>query len=169
MQINVSQLLKESIGATREYRVDEPADIIGDGNKYNVAGDCRLLRTDRSILATCSLKTEVALICCRCLCRFRYPLEIRFEEEFLPTLDILSGTPLPPPEESHAFTIDEHHTLDLSEAVRQYALMSVPMKELCDEDCAGICQSCGKNLNQGKCDCPAPEIDHRWSALTKLQ
>ena len=169
MQINVSQLLQEPIGATREYKIDEAADIIDDGEKYRVWGECRLLRTQRSILAKCVLDTEVVLTCCRCLSQFRHPLRIKFEEEYLPTVDILSGARLALPDEPGTFTIDECHTLDITEAVRQYTLMAVPMKALCNDDCAGLCQNCGKNLNQGKCDCPAKEIDPRWSLLTKLQ
>ena len=168
MEINVSQLLQESIGATREYEIDEAADIIDDGEKYRIRGDCRLLRTQRSVLAKCVLDTEVALTCCRCLNQFRHPLKIKFEEEFFPTVDILSGARLDLPDETGIFTIDEHHTLDLMEAVRQYTLMAVPMKALCDNDCAGLCHSCGKNLNEGKCDCPPQEIDPRWSVLSNL-
>jgi uncharacterized protein len=168
MQINVSQLLQEPIGSTREYEINAAAEIIGDGKEYNVQGKCRLLRTQRSILVKCTLNTEVELTCSRCLSRFRYPLKIKFEEEYVPTVDIHSGSPLPPPEETSAFTINERHILDLTEAICQYSLMAIPMKALCDEECAGLCQKCGQNLNQGKCDCPAEDIDPRWSELTKL-
>ena len=168
MQINVSRLLQEPIGSTREYRIDEATDIIDNGEQYAVRGECRLLRTQRSILVTCTLNTEVELTCSRCLSQFRHPLKIKFEEEFLPTVDILSGVLLPPPEEPSAFTIDEHHVIDLTETIRQYSLMAIPIKTLCNEECAGLCPNCGKNLNQGKCNCPAQEIDPRWSALTRL-
>lgn len=168
MQINVSQLLQDPIGSTRDYRIDEAVDIFGDGREYNVGGDCHLLRTQRSILVKCVLDTDVELTCNRCLGQFRHPLKINFEEEFLPTVDVVSGAPLPLPEESGYFTIDERHTLDLTEAIRQYAVMAIPMKVLCDKDCAGLCPKCGKNLNQGKCDCLAQEMDPRWSELTKL-
>lgn len=168
MQFNVSQLLQEPIGSTREYQVNEAADVIGDGKSNTVQGECHLLRTQRSILVKCTLDTEVELTCNRCLGRFRHPLKINFEEEFLPTVDVVSGAPLPSPEESSAFTIDERHSLDLTEAIRQYSLIAIPIKALCDKDCAGLCQNCGQNLNQGKCDCPTQEIDPRWSELTKL-
>ncbi len=169
MQINVSLLLQEPIGAMRDYQVNEATDIIGDGKKYTTRGECHLLRTQRSILVKCALKAEVELTCNRCLSQFRHPLKIKFEEEFLPTVDVISGAPLPLPEESSSFTVDEHHTIDLTEAIRQYALMAVPMKALCNKDCAGLCPKCGQNLNQGICDCPVQEIDPRWSELTKLQ
>jgi uncharacterized protein len=169
MDMNVSQLLRDPIGSTRNFHVDEVVDITGDGNNQKIQGDCHMLRTQRSVLVKCALITEVELTCSRCLGIFRHPLKIRFEEEFLPTLDAQSGMPLPPPEESGAFTIDEQHTLDLTEAVRQYFLLAIPMKALCKKDCAGLCPACGENLNQGKCDCPAPDTDPRWSRLAELK
>ncbi len=169
MQFNVSQLLQESIGSTRAYEINEAAEIIGDGKEYTIKGNCQLLRTPRSILVKCKLTTAVELSCCRCLGSFHQPLKIAFEEEYLPTVDVNSGALLPAPEEPSAFTIDEHHILDLTEGVRQYALIAIPMKALCDENCAGLCPKCGQNLNQGKCDCPAENIDPRWSKLAGLR
>jgi uncharacterized protein len=168
MQINVSQLLQEPVGAMRDYQVNETADIIGDDKQYKVQGECGLLHLQSSILVKCRLKTDVELSCSRCLGVFQHPLNIRFEEEYVPTVDIHSGAPLPQPEESSTFTINEHHILDLTEAVRQYAMLAVPMKPLCAAECAGLCPSCGKNLNEGECDCPRQDIDPRWSELTKL-
>jgi uncharacterized protein len=168
MQINVAQLLREPVGATREYEIDDVVDITSDGKGSRVKGEVKLLRTQRSILAECALSTDVELACSRCLSPFRYPLEVNFQEEFLPTVDLVSGVALPPPEEAGTFTIDEHHILDLTEAVRQYALLAIPMKPLCREDCAGLCPSCGQNLNRGRCDCPVPSTDPRWSELMKL-
>ena len=168
MDMNVSQLLRDPIGSTRDFKIDELIDITSDGKSHKIQGECRLLRTQRSILVKCVLDTEVELTCSRCLGKFLQPLKIRFEEEFFPTLDALSGAPLPEPEESSAFTIDEHHTLDLTEAVRQYALLAIPIKALCKQDCAGLCPTCGKNLNEGPCNCPKQNTDPRWSKLAEL-
>ncbi|MGD0779548.1 MAG: DUF177 domain-containing protein [Dehalococcoidales bacterium] len=169
MDMNVSQLLRDPIGSTRDFQIDEIIDIAGDGKSQKIQGRCHLLRIQRSILVKCALNTEVELTCSRCLKKFRQPLKIKFEEEFLPTIDILNGTPLPSPEESVAFTIDEQHTLDLTEAVRQYLLLAIPMKALCKKNCAGLCPTCGKNLNEGKCSCPDDNIDPRWSKLAELK
>ena len=165
MNINVSQLLQEPIGSTRDYQVNDVD--TGDGQGYAVQGECHLLRTGRSILAKCRLNTDTELTCSRCLSPFHQLLTSNFEEEYLPTVDVVSGAPLTLPEET-AFTIDEHHILDLSEAIRQYTLRAIPMKPLCHQDCAGLCQACGKNLNQGRCDCPEPDMDPRWSELKKM-
>ena len=61
-----------------------------------------------------------------------------------------------------------YHVLDLTEAMRQYILIAIPMKPLCREDCAELGSSCGSNLNQGECGCPSQPVDPRWHGLIKL-
>ncbi len=164
-QINVSQQLKASIGSTRDYEVDGIVDI--EGSNSTVQGEIRLTRTDRGILAKGILHTEIELTCSRCLSLFNCPLTLNIEEEYSPTTDIVTGIPLPLPDEPGSFTIDEHHILDLTEAIRQYAILAIPMKPLCQEDCAGLCPTCGANLNQAPCNCPPQPVDPRWSELSK--
>ncbi len=167
MQINVSQLLKESIGTTRDYGVGERIDISDNGDTSLIEGKISLLRTLRGILVKGVLNTGVELNCSRCLSLFHCPVSLNIEEEYIPVVDVESGAPLSPAEDSASFTIDEHHILDLNEAIRQYTLLTIPIKPLCSDDCAGLCPNFGHNLNQGHCDCPMPEPDPRWSKLTK--
>lgn len=166
MQINVSQLLKSPIGATRDYEVREVVGIAG--GESMVEGKVSLVRTDRGILARAELHTEVEVTCSRCLSLFNCPLTLNIEEEYFPTIDVVSGISLSLPEEPECFTIDEHHVLDLTEAIRQYVLLAIPMKPLCREDCAGLCPSCGNNLNQGPCGCLPQEVNPSWSKLNRL-
>jgi len=166
MQINVSQLLKESIGSTRSYKVSETIDVTGDGSKSKVEGEVRLMRTNRGILAQGELNTEVKLTCSRCLSVFDCPLTLNLEEEYIPTIDAVSGAPLPPSGPG-PFLIDEHHVIDLTDAICQCTLLVSPMKPLCQENCAGLCLS-GRDLNRGSCDCSVPKTDPRWTELTKL-
>jgi uncharacterized protein len=53
--------------------------------------------------------------------------------------------------------------------VEERIQMAVPMKPLCKEDCLGLCPTCGKDLNQGPCECRDDAIDPRWEALSKLK
>jgi uncharacterized protein len=168
MQINVSQLLKEPIGSSRDYEVSEAIDVNGDGGDRKVDGEVSLLRTHRGILVKGELQSEVELTCSRCLSLFHCPVRINFEEEYIPTIDVLSGVPLPSPEESSSFVIDEHHVIDLNEAIRQYALLTLPMKPLCREDCTGLYQESGHNLSQEPRSYPSQAIDPRWSELSEL-
>lgn len=45
------------------------------------------------------------------------------------------------------------HLIDLDEIVSNEIFASLPMRFLCSEDCKGLCPVCGKNLNEGQCDC----------------
>jgi hypothetical protein len=58
--------------------------------------------------------------------------------------------------------------LDLSDAIREAVLLEIPIKNLCAEDCRGLCLECGANLNVGSCDCRRTPQDQRWSALREL-
>ena len=57
--------------------------------------------------------------------------------------------------------------LDLFQLTLEDVFLSLPSKLLCKEDCKGICPQCGKNLNEGPCDCKK-EIDPRLAALLDL-
>ncbi len=164
LQINVAQQLKAPIGPVRVYKVCDVVEI--EGTDTPVEGEVKLFRTNRGIMVKGTLYTQVKLSCSRCLEQFTLPLTLSLEEEYLPTIDINTGAKLP--KESDAFTIDEHHVIDLTEAIRQYIVTATPMKPLCREACAGLCSTCGHNLNEGDCGCPPQTIDPRWSVLREL-
>jgi len=168
MEINVAQLLKSPIGTTRNYEVSGEVDIFGDGCASLVGGEVSLMRTDRSILVRGTLSTGAEVTCSRCLTVFGSPLVLNIEEEYFPTVDVVSGNPVSVPDEAGCFTIDKQHMLDLTEAIRQYALLVLPMKPLCRSDCAGLCRECGLNLNLGQCGCPPKLVDPRWAVLTEI-
>ncbi|MCJ7426749.1 MAG: DUF177 domain-containing protein [Dehalococcoidales bacterium] len=168
MQINVAQQLRSAIGTVKEHDVDVVMDVTGDGNTSWLQGKVSLTRTDRGILFNGVLKTDVELACSRCLSPFPCPLTLKIAEEYFPTVDVVSGVPLPLPDEFGCFTIDENHELDLTDAVHQYALLAIPMKPLCRQDCAGLCPVCGQNLNLGECNCLPPEADPRWAKLKQI-
>jgi len=167
MEINVSQQLKSAIGTLREYDIDSELDILDIGVKSLIKGRVNLTRTNRGILVQGQVQTSIPVECSRCLNLYECHLIINIEEEYFPMIDVNSGTALEVPEEPENFRIDEHHILDLSEAIRQNALLAVPMKPLCREDCPGLCQKCGADLTKSQCSCKNNEIDPRWLKLIK--
>ena len=58
--------------------------------------------------------------------------------------------------------------LDLDELVSADVVLSLPAKFLCEPDCKGLCPQCGKNLNEGECDCKHSHVDPRLEALKQL-
>jgi uncharacterized protein len=154
MRLNAAQLLKESLGSSRVYSIDERLESQpGKEGVHSIQGQVSLLRTDKGLLVTSTLNGKAMVTCARCLSPFEYRLQLNIKEEFFATVDIVSGFALPRPDEPGIFTIDANHIIDLNEAVRQYSLMALPIKPLCHKDCAGLCPSCGKNLNEGPCHC----------------
>lgn len=70
--------------------------------------------------------------------------------------------------DSDDIIIVEDYKLDLDELVYTEIIISLPMKHLCREECKGLCSICGKNLNDGECNCSTKQIDPRLSALADL-
>lgn len=57
--------------------------------------------------------------------------------------------------------------LELSDLLETFFILNSKPKYLCREDCEGLCEHCGKNLNDGPCGCPK-EIDPRMAVLQQL-
>lgn len=153
MQFNVAHQLVQVVGTTRPWKVEDTVPSpIGEGST-SVFGEGDFLRTDRGILVRGVLRVVVTLQCSRCLEMFDTAVSFSIEEEFYVRRNLVNDTPLPLPEEPEAFMIDEYNILDMEEAVRQYALIALPMKPVCREGCAGLCAICGTNLNHGSCQC----------------
>lgn len=165
MKFNVAQLLKDFVGSTREYPLTEPLEVPGE-EPQPVSGKVRMLRTNRCILVRGEATTWVPSICSRCLTPYSQKVHVAVEEEFFPLIDVNSGVPVPiPSDASEPLTIDEHHILDLTEVLRQDSLLALPMKPLCRPECAGLCPTCGHNLNLGPCQCDKTQPDPRWETL----
>jgi uncharacterized protein len=46
--------------------------------------------------------------------------------------------------------------IDLLPAIREHLILATPIQALCKEECLGLCQVCGTNLNEGTCECYTP-------------
>jgi len=133
--INVAQLLKEPVGSNQSYDISE---VIDEEVECFVEGKAKLIHISQGVLVQCKLTAEVKLICSRCLDTFLLPISFTAEEEFIPISDVSGDLALSSPEQSEEFTIDNKNILDLSELIRQYTLLNLPMKPLCRPDCSGI-------------------------------
>ena len=167
LQFDVSLLSQEEIGAVREHSVDCRM-LVGDEPSHGrVIGQVTLLRTMNGVLATASLTGSEDNQCSRCLENIQVKLELRVQEEFIASVDAVSGAQLSPPDDPDAFRINANHILDMEEAARQAWISARPIQALCKPDCSGLCAECGRNLNQTSCSCsPAP--DERWGRLREL-
>lgn len=169
MRYNVAQLLKGPTGGARKYELKEEIDDLDPELTplRPLTGSVTLMRTTQGILVTGKLRTRLEGTCKRCLEACSVKVELRLEEEFYPVVHIAEAPVDETPEEERdeALRIDERHTLDLREVVRQGIWLVLPMEALCRPDCAGLCPRCGGNRNLGECQCEQVPIDPRWAAL----
>ncbi len=169
MLFNVSQLLRESSGFTRDYEVDEEVAVAGDNIACPITGRVKLMRTEDGIWVSAPLGAFMPGSCSRCLVDIQKVVRLEIEEEFLPEIDIKTGARLHSPREfEENFYIGQSHVLDLTEAVNQYIYISASMKHMCRPDCTGLCITCGINLNEGECEFDRTPRDPRWGGLLEM-
>ena len=166
MQFNVARLLKGTVGTHKNFSLDESFVPLNETRTDHVEGRLRLLRTDTGIWASGKLQASAIVSCVRCLQDCTTQVHFTMDDVYYPTVDVNTGVNLPEPnDEDNQCFIDSQHILDISESVRQYVLLNLPMKPLCETDCPGLCSRCGMNLNREKCSCRMDEIDPRWLPL----
>lgn len=69
-------------------------------------------------------------------------------------------------EEAEAFCL-EGEELDIEDLLETCFILETESRSLCRPDCKGLCPKCGKDLNEGPCDC-RDDIDPRLAVLEQL-
>lgn len=98
---------------------------------------------------------EIAYQCDRCMDEVEEDIQVLIKHGLVNELN---------DEENDEFILLEDMTLDVKRLTLEDIYLSLPSKFLCDDDCKGICPSCGVNLNEKSCDCKK-DIDPRLEAL----
>lgn len=108
------------------------------------------------------------LLCARCLEPVAQELRGDFDLIFRPEdVDADSGERAITAEETEIGYYQRSGLL-LEDVVREQVLLSLPSRTLCKQDCKGLCQHCGQNLNAASCTCGDAVADPRWNALAGL-
>ncbi len=115
------------------------------------------------------IRTAVQGVCSRCLELVVVPVDCSFAEQLLYAKDVSLFSHLAVGEVEEKYFIYDKDTLDITDIIRESILAVLPQKILCRDDCRGLCPKCGKNLNQGQCDCDLHEVDPRLAILAKLK
>jgi len=105
-----------------------------------------------------SVKTRMLHTCSRCLEQFERDMDLIVDEKVSKNEQ----------EDENIITLEEGDVLDIRDVVINNIYLALPLKILCKEDCKGLCQDCGSNLNNGPCGCKVEEADPRFSALKDM-
>ena len=112
------------------------------------------------LVMTGSIQTRLYGVCDRCASDFERDVEF--------VLDVVLVTELADEENEDEWVFPlVGDSADLEDIVRTVFVLNMDSKLLCDPDCKGLCYRCGKNLNEGPCNCQK-ELDPRFAALRQL-
>lgn len=146
-------------GEKRELNIETSFDISGltadiVSGKARLCGKC----VDRVGFVDMSLDVELDLIvsCSRCATDYEFKESFKMEYPLVTALDN---------EDTDEFILLTDGKLDLLETATEFILINLPSVYLCDDDCKGVCSSCGVNLNKGECKCEGNEVDPRLAKL----
>lgn len=131
-----------------ECPISEPVSVTGEVK--NTAGALSL---------SAEAKTNLHLTCDRCAAAFVREKVVNYETLLATELE---------DEENDDILLLEGDELDVGEAVTTAFILDMDTKNLCKEDCKGLCPTCGVNLNEKTCGCGKREVDPRLAALAQL-
>ncbi|WP_022854445.1 YceD family protein [Thermodesulfatator atlanticus] len=150
---------------------DQKGELIKDCHPIikPIRASVHLQRWGIDVKVTGQVETEISLICDRCLKEFPFPIKSKINVLLEPRA-VLSRL-----KEEMRLTKDDldviffdGHLVEVDEVVREEILLAVPMRKLCHEECKGLCPNCGKNLNNGPCQCKKQVPESPFAILKKL-
>lgn len=162
MKVQISDIIS---GKDRSKKIDytfELPQIDFEGDIIKSIGSCEVkgkISADGDVLILIAkIKVDLEMICSKCLDTFIYPIDIDIEERF--TTNSKSQ------DDEAIVVIDD--VLDIMEIVETSIISTLPMKRNCKDDCRGLCQECGCNLNYDTCSCNKEDVDIRFESLRGL-
>lgn len=161
MKIDVSEILNSDGRTEKVNALIELGDVSFGGNDLHFTEPVSLSGTVKNECGEIILNLEAVsnfeTLCARCgekfKLRFSYDISEKFVKNSVPyDANVLNGG-----------------EIDLKDVVLQHLYMNLPISFICKDDCKGLCQKCGQNLNEGECSCDKGDIDPRMAALLKFK
>lgn len=145
MRIKINDIPKDGLELTESQEAGA-LDLARDDLRFVSPIDISafVTRDKDEVYARVTAKGKLEITCARCLTPYRVDLKKDFDLNY----DAKGKT-----------------SLDLTEDIRQEIILEYPLKPLCRQDCKGLCQVCGKNLNEGSCGHKPEPV--KWNALKR--
>jgi len=158
--VNVGHIVHQNIGYKREYTFDVPYQYFDPGLELrDINGCAEFTRASRGLLMQLELDANVMMECVRCLDVFRQ--DISFETTELYAFNLEDA-------DESGLLLPESGKINLEPLIREEMFLAVPLKNVCREDCLGLCPVCGENRNLGTCDHVEEKIDPRLEELRSI-
>jgi uncharacterized protein len=140
------------------------------------SGRAELVRETRSarevvedIRLVGDFSTQVTILCARCLEPVVNDVSGSFDLLYRPQGVDARGEESSISQAETEIGYYQGEGLQLEDAVKEQILLALPAKQVCKEQCKGLCPHCGGNLNVESCNCASAAPDPRWSALQDIR
>lgn len=160
--VNVAQLLQETTGATRSFRLSlDWFALDTDLMARDVTGTLKLMRLADGVMLSGEIEGVALIECVRCLEIYEQPFAGEIEQEYRDMMDLAMAAVDEEEDDDLANEIgeiDDVNEIDMAEPIRQFAILALPMRPNCGDDCPG------PDIEVDE----ASEIDHRLAPLAEL-
>lgn len=160
MKIDLSQLIN---GRASVIEFDEDLNLTDDmiqnsdiesASPFKITG--KVYEQGDSFYCSGEYKGNLSYKCGRCLIDVEYPMNGLWDKRIINSVEEDTD------DDVYFF---ENMYLDVSKIILDDITLNLPIQVLCNEDCAGICPTCGANLNTDECTCDEENIDPRLESL----
>jgi uncharacterized protein len=134
VKIIINQVPVEGLYLAAEIKSEEldlDTDLIKFRSPLKLAA--RVTRITNALTVDLNIKVTIFAGCSRCLSEFEWVFDKNVQLNY-------------PLESSDVF-------IDLNPDIREEVILDYPIKPLCSLNCQGLCVKCGKNKNEGGCNC----------------
>jgi uncharacterized protein len=143
-------------GGAHDFRLVSPLDV-----------DVTYYRAGEDLFFAGHCAGTVEATCARCLETFTVPLAAPFE--FVLTRGRPNDARQELRTEDLSLSFYSGDEVDLAPLVGEQAILALPTRAVCREECRGLCPTCGANRNTDPCTCPAKEPDPRLAVLSRAR
>jgi uncharacterized protein len=162
MKIDIVDLINKRKTKQEVHLVFEEKPFEDDGETISfikpIELDAEIYMTEHILTLNGTILAELSLTCSRCLTNFKHIMNI-------PILETFSTKP---ESENDEIIFIDGNEINITDIVKNNIIMSLPIKKLCKDECKGLCQYCGTNLNISTCDCGKDTIDPRLAKLKDM-
>lgn len=151
-----------------QFDFDSKVEELGLEENFNgdVLLNCEMDKSSTQIVMNCNIQATAKYTCDRCTSEFEEKMETDFKNIYFFTQNKSSDEV----DESGIYYLSsDDDKIDLSKNTCENALLTIPMKVLCKDDCKGLCSMCGVNKNDKECNCVANTNNSVWEPLLKLK
>ncbi len=170
MQIEVAGLAESGKDFAHEY---QPGELSLEDDRVhlfdpqpNVHG--RVRRDRRRVKVAGKVTGHLQLECDRCLKVVGAVVTAKFRRDYVTTADYEAQQAVELSADDLDLSVFDGAVIDIDSLVREELLLAAPDHLLCQQNCQGICATCGVDRNEIACNCETGGTDPRWAGLKEL-